>query len=83
MTKAERRDYMKRYFKRDRLPTNGMKPSDRIAVGLAMLSAITPPGYSWSYKDIADVCSVSISAIQQIEEKAIKHVKTKLEALLA
>jgi hypothetical protein len=46
----------------------------RIDLGLAIISAISPPGRLWSYVEIAAFCDCSKTAIQQIERKALRKL---------
>jgi hypothetical protein len=46
----------------------------RIDLGLAIISAISPPGRAWSYVEIAAFCDCSKTAIQQIERKALRKL---------
>lgn len=48
------------------------KPS--IDVGLAVISAITPLGYSWRLEDMAEVCGCTRQMISAIERKALRKL---------
>jgi len=49
-----------------------------IDLGLTVLCAITPPGHEWSQYDIAEICDCSRSLIYQIERRAMRKLKAKL-----
>ena len=48
--------------------------TERIDLGLAIISAISPPGRRWSYVEISAFCDCSKTAIQQIERKALRKL---------
>lgn len=52
----------------------GNKNND-IDVGLSVLCAVTPPGYTWTHKEIAEFCGCSWQYIFQLEKSAIEKLQ--------
>ena len=48
-----------------------MRHKPDIDAALAVLEIITPPGHTWSQREIAEICGVSHTYIYAIEKKAI------------
>lgn len=61
----------------------GRKRSHSIDLGLAVISAVTPPGHVWHLQDIAEVCGCSQQAISLIEQKALTKLRRHAQRLIA
>lgn len=51
--------------------------SSGIDLGLAVISAITPPGHQWTLQDIAEVCGCHKNNIYLIERKALQKLRRR------
>lgn len=57
------------------------RKSAEVDLALSVISAVTAreqPGMVWTYRDIAEVCGVHHSAIQNIAERALRKVRNKI-----
>ncbi len=55
-----------------------------IDLGLAVLATVTtPPGYTWSLKDLGEICNCSWQAIYHIEQKALSKLRRRAQRLIA
>ena len=53
-----------------------------IDLGLAVLSAVSPPGHQWTLRDIAEVCGCTAEAVRQIERRALQKLRAALGPIL-
>jgi len=49
-----------------------------IDIGLAVASAVSPPGTQWSAQELAEVCGCSRKRIHQLERRAIAKLRKAL-----
>ena len=57
---------------------NGAEMTARVNLGLALLSRVAMPGVRYSYDEIGAWAGCTNSAIQQIEQRALKKLRKRL-----
>lgn len=55
--------------------------SERIDLGLAVLSTVAKPGEPLTWEDVAAWCDCHPEAIRQIERRALQKVRRRLQRL--
>ena len=61
---------------------HGPAKTDRVNLGLAILSSIRRPGVAYSYTDIACFAGCTDSNIKLIEQKALKKLRIHAKQLI-
>lgn len=51
------------------------KPNDEIDLCLSVALTITPPGYEWTCRDLAEVVGCSWQYIYQLEHQGLEKLK--------
>ncbi len=51
---------------------------DSVPLGLAVARIISPPGYTWTLDELADVCGCSPALIDYYEKKALRNIRARL-----
>jgi hypothetical protein len=75
----ERRRWRSRRDTKDvQVPVNGAEKTNRVDLGLAILSFHAIPGVSYDYMEIATWCGCTDSNIFQIEQSALKKLRNAL-----
>jgi hypothetical protein len=62
------------------LPHNDGAKTERIDLGLAVLSAVTPPRAALTPTEIAAWCDCTPSMVSQIEARALRRLREKVGA---
>jgi hypothetical protein len=62
------------------LPNNGKVKTERVNLGLALLSRHAVPGVPLALDDIAPWCGVTNAAISSIVQKALRKLRRKTQA---
>jgi len=62
------------------LPRNAGAKTERIDLGLSLLSALAPPGAAFSPGDIAAWCGCTPAMITSIEARALRRLREKVRA---
>lgn len=75
----ERRRWRIRRETRDSsVPSHGRAKTERVDLGLALLSAVAVPGVSYTYDEIAVWCGCTETNIFSIEQRALKKLRNAL-----